>query len=313
MKQVIITGATGFIGRHVLQELYANDIEIIALVRKGSKYLSRLDCYSKIKIIEWGYDEIFPIKEKLKGYSIDTIYHFAWQGVSGEEQNNADVQFQNLRMTLLLIDLAHELEIGTFIAVGSMYELEVMKELTEKREHTKMNNMYTLSKLAAHNMAEKKASDFGIRFFWPIITNPYGAGEISARLISVVIRKLLCGEIPQVSSGEQLCDFIHIKDVARAMYSIGINGKAGRNYLISSGNPRPLKSYLRIVEKICNEYSDNKVQVGFGQWNGHVVFLDEKDLLTEELKEDLKFQCMISFEEGIRQAIIWQKNNMQFM
>ena len=309
MKEVIITGATGFIGRHVLQELYANGLRIVVLVRKGSNNLTMIKCYAQ-EVSEWGFSDIYELREKLKGYDIDTIYHFAWQGVAGSEQNDVGIQFQNLKMTLSLLDLANELNIGAFITAGSLYEIEVMKELAEKRKNTKMNHMYTLSKLTAHNMAQKKASDYGIRLFWPVVTNAYGAGEFSDRLVNTIIRKLLCGEVPQVSLGEQLYDFIHIKDVARAMYYIGISGKVGRNYLIGSGNPRPLRSYLETIGRICNEYSDYKTQIGFGQWKKEIVFLDKKDLSTEELEEDLKFQCSITFEEGIRQAVIWQKENM---
>lgn len=103
--------------------------------------------------------------------------------------------------------------------------------------------MYTAAKICIHWMA--KAGAAGIRFFWPVITNAYSEGESSGRLINVtVIRKKLAGESPDLSKGKQLYDFVHVSNVGRAFYLIGLKGVDGTNYTIGSDELKLLREFL---------------------------------------------------------------------
>lgn len=65
-------------------------------------------------------------------------------------------------------------------------------------------NYYKSSKLAAHYYCKLRASELGMDFLWPRLTNTYGEGERSGRLISSVLQKLLRGESPALTDGTQL-------------------------------------------------------------------------------------------------------------
>ena len=72
-------------------------------------------------------------------------------------------------------------------------------------------------------MGKAKSGNVGIRFFWPLI-NTYGEGEKSTRLINTTIRKIVLGEEPALSNGNQYYDFVHVEDVAHALYLIAEKG-----------------------------------------------------------------------------------------
>ncbi len=312
MKKVLITGVTSFIGFSVMKELYNRGIDIIAVVRSSSKNMDKLQGY-RIKIIECDLESIKTIEDKILGEKIDIIYHFAWQGVYGKECRNEKIQLMNLHATLDLIDVADRLDIPTFIGAGSIHETEAIYEMSENRIIKNRGLMYKSAKLAAHYMGKAKCGYTGIRFFWPIITNAYGEGEISDRLISSAIRKLLCGSTLNVSEGEQLYDFIYIDDVANAFYLIGKKGIDGRNYIIGSGHPQPLYKYLKIVERFVNDMVSypQYIRLGFGKKTQYVINLPESSFETRTLTEDTGFYPRTSFEKGIIKTIQWTEKNIK--
>lgn len=304
MKKVIVTGASGFIGYNVLKKLLSYNIEVIAIVREHSKNLYKLKD-KKITIIECNLDNVSMLPQMIKDRDIDTLYHFAWQGVFGDDLKKESTQIANLTATLTLIDVAAEMGINTFIGAGSLHEQEAIVEMNENKIINNMGIMYKTAKLAAHYMAKSKAGNLGIRFFWPIITNTYGEGENSGRLINTIIRKIFIGEVPLLSEGKQNYDFVHIDDVANAFYLIGEMGVDGSNYIIGSGNTKPLKEYLQLVGDIANYRNNSNIALGFGRVKNNVIFLSKDSFDTHQLIKDTGFMPHISFEEGIRKTVDW--------
>lgn len=310
MNKVIITGATGFIGFHVLKELYYKNIDIIAIIKPNSSNLFKLKEY-RVKVIECSLENINDILEVIDEDNIDTLYHFAWQGISDDDLRNEEIQMNNIIATLKLIDIAQRLKIKTFIGAGSIHENEVCKEMSENSIVDNMGNMYKTAKLAAHYMGKTKAGNYGIRFFWPIITNTYGAGEKSKRLINSIIRKVLRGEIPDLSEGNQLYDFVHVNDVAKAFRLIGENGINGNNYVIGSGEPKPLRKYLEIVEDITNQYcKGDKIKFAFGKVKKNIVYLSKENFNIDNLINEVGYRPEISFEQGIKETVEWIQDDM---
>lgn len=308
LKKVIITGASGFIGYNVLKKMIFNGIEVIAVVREESKNINKL-LDENITIIKCNLNNVKELPTLIKDRDIDVMYHFAWQGVSDDDLKNETTQISNLKATLDLIDVAHEMCINTFIGAGSLHEYEVIAEMNNNKAVTNMGIMYKSAKLAAHYMAKAKAGNLGIRFFWPIITNTYGAGEKSGRLINTIIRMIFAGEIPALSEGLQNYDFVHIEDVANAFFLIGERGIDGTNYTISSGTVKPLREYLQQVANIANKFNNSKIELGFGRIKSNIIFLSAESFDISRLSEDTGYKPSISFEQGITDTVRWILDN----
>ena len=308
MKKAIVTGATGFIGKFLVRELVKQNIEVIAVVRKGTKNINTINTLP-VKIVECNIADYCMLPDIIADRDIDTVFHIAWQGVSDQDARNETIQMQNLQSTLDLIDAMHAMEIDCFIGCGSMHEAESLVEMREDKVISNLGYMYKAAKTAAHWMGKAKCGAYGIRFFWPLI-NTYGEEEKSTRLVNTIIRKDLRGESPDLSAGNQYYDFVHISDVSRALILIAEKGVDGTNYTIGSGDAKPLKEFLKIVGQIANDLrGGDPIELGFGKITSNVIFLPISTFDVTKLYEDTGFKTLVPFKEGIERTARWIKED----
>ena len=87
-----------------------------------------------------------------------------------------------------------------------------------------INTLYCSAKVAADYIARTVSGKLGIEYIRAVISNIYGPGEKSPRLINTSLRKLIRGEHCAFSAGEQMYDFMYISDAAKAFVQIGKKG-----------------------------------------------------------------------------------------
>lgn len=306
MKKAIVTGATGFIGKYLIRELIKQKIEVIAVIRKNCKKIAVLP--EGIRIVECDIGEYVNLPTLIKDRDIDTVFHIAWQGVADLDAKNQVVQMKNLQNTLDLIDAMHEMNVKTFVGAGSIHEQEAMIEMATDKSISNLGYMYKAAKMAAHWMGKAKCGDYGIRFFWPLI-NTYGEEEQSPRLINTIIRKIIAGESPELSAGTQYYDFVHVIDVARALFLIAEKGMDGVNYTIGSGQAKTLKEFLELVGQVTNRMMGSNIPLGFGKITNNVVYLPKEIFDVSKLEEDTGFAITVPFEVGITRTVEWIRDN----
>ena len=302
MRKAIVTGSTGFIGKFVVRELIKQGVQVYAMVWPDT---SNAWIFSEgVEPFVCSLADIKKLPQIIKDRDIDAVFHIAWQGVSDSDARCQEVQIKNLVSTLELIDAMHEMGIGTIVGCGSLHEAEAMVEMEQDKIVNNLGVYYKSMKTAAHWMGKAKSGNYGIRFFWPLI-NTYGEEERSARLVNTVIRKIFKGESPDLSVGDQYYDFVHVSDVAHALYLIAEKGIDGTNYTIGSGEAKPLKEFLKIVGKVANEMNGSNIPLGFGKITSNVISLPKETFDVKKLKKDTGFEISIPFEEGIKRTALW--------
>lgn len=304
MKNVLVTGATGFIGNKMIDKLLEENLSVIAVVRENSNRIDTLRD-KNVKLVYCDLNNIKNLPTLLEGKEIDTIYHFAWQGVSDKDLKNEYIQLDNVQATLDLINIAPLIGCKRFIGAGSIHELEAQKEMDEDKIVTNLGMAYKTAKLTAHYMGKALAGSKNIDFFWPLISNTYGIGENSSRLINTIIRNIFNNQTTPLSSGDQHYDFVYIDDLIEAFYLIGQKGINGRNYFIGSGNPKPLKEYLEIVEDVTNKKNESNIKLSFGEIKSNVVYLPKESFDISSLVNDTGWHPTTWFEEGIKLTVDW--------
>lgn len=306
MKKAIVTGSTGFIGRFVVRELVKQGVLVYAMVWPDASHANVLP--EGVKPFICSLSGIRELPRIIEDRDIDAVFHIAWQGVSDSDARCQEVQIQNLVSTLDLIDAMREMGIGTIIGCGSLHEVEALVEMDQDKTVNNLVLYYKAAKTAAHWMGKAKAGSYGIRFFWPLI-NTYGEEERSARLANTIIRKIYKGVSPDLSAGEQFYDFVHVSDVAHALYLIAEKGVDGTNYTIGSGEAKKLKEFLKVVGKVANEINGSDIPLGFGKITSNVISLPIETFDVTKLKRDTGFEPKVSFEEGIRRTALWIREN----
>lgn len=299
MKKAIVTGANGFVGGAVTKELINNGYKVIALDLEGHN--GNLPEDDNIIFYSFSLDNSAELKERLREKDIDIFYHFAWAGSAGAARADTSLQLKNAQWTIDCLKLAKELGCSRFVNAGSIMELETIKAVFNPGNKPGLGYIYGSGKLVAHTMCKSVAADIGIDLVWAMITNAYGVGERSPRMVNTTIQKCIRGEAPQFTAGTQNYDFVYIDDVARAFRLIGENGKAFHEYLIGSSHAKPLKEFL--LEMKAAIAPDLDFIFGDIPFTGVNQPLEEFDCSKTE--KDTGFKATITFGEGCRRTRDW--------
>lgn len=302
MKTAIVSGANGFVGGAVVRELLRNDYRVLALVR--GEHRDNLPIDINITPVPCDLTEMGRLTSKLPEGNYDVFYHLAWAGSAGPARADTDLQLQNAQWTVDALRSAKELGCKRFLCAGTIMEHETMAAAYTQGNQPGTGYIYGGGKLAAHVMCMSVAAQIGIELVWPEITNAYGPGERSPRLVNTTIQKCIRGETPQFTAGTQNYDFVYIDDVARAFRLIGERGKPFHEYLIGSSNARPLKEFL--MEMQMEIAPQLPFQFGNIPFTGIDLPLSRFD--CSQTKADTGFRAEISFSEGCRRTMEWWKN-----
>lgn len=299
MKKVIVSGANGFVGGALTRELVNHGIEVIALDMEGHD--NNLPDSELVTFYPFSLDNAAELKDRLTECGCDTFYHFAWAGSAGAARADTSLQLKNAQWTVDCLRLAKDLGCSRFVNAGSIMELETMKAVFAAGNKPGLGYIYGSGKLVAHAMCKSVAADIGIDLVWAMITNAYGVGERSPRMVNTTIQKCIRGEAPQFTAGTQNYDFVYIDDVARAFRLIGEKGKPFCEYLIGSSQAKPLKEFL--LEMKAAIAPDLDFIFGDIPFTGVNQPLEDFDCSKTE--EDTGFRAEISFGEGCRRTRDW--------
>lgn len=301
MKKAIVSGANGFVGGAVVWELLRNGYEILALDREGC--FDNLPKDKRVHFFPCELAEMTRLKGRLPEQEYDVFYHFAWAGSAGPARADTALQLQNAQWTVDALRAAKDLGCSRFLCAGSIMEHETMAAAYTQGNRPGLGYIYGGGKLIAHVMCMSVAAQIGINIIWPEITNAYGVGERSPRLINTTIQKCIRGEAPQFTAGTQNYDFVYIDDVARAFRLIGERGKPFHEYLIGSSHARPLRDFLREMQAaIAPELA---FQFGDIPFTGIDLPLERFD--CSQTEADTGFRAEISFADGCQRTMEWWK------
>lgn len=304
MKKAIVTGANGFVGTHLCRELVSQGVRVIAVIKKGT-YEDDIRAIDGLEVIYCDLNRISSLEERIGICSgIDVFYHLAWQGTAGDMRGDYKAQLNNAEWACDAMCVAHKMGIPRFVFASSIMEYEVAK-LMESDMVPPPGTIYSSAKVAANYMLKALAGKLGVTYLRALISNIYGVGEVSPRLVNTSIRKMLKGEHCAFSAGDQLYDFIYVTDATRALRMIGESGRANRTYYIGS-EPKPLKEYLMELR----DRVDPSIEIGLGELAFQGVTLDYTEFDIHALAEDTGFEPQISFAEGIDMTMEWIKENL---
>lgn len=301
MRKVIVTGANGFVGSALVKELASHDYEVYAMARES--HHDNVPDVESVHFVPFDLENMDSVKELLPATEYTAFYHIAWTGSAGVARADTRLQLLNAQRTIECMNLAHDLGCPRFIVAGSIMEHETMAAAYTQGNQPGLGYIYGGGKVIAHIMCMSMAVKLGIELIWPAITNAYGPGERSPRLVNTTIRKCINGIVPEFTAGTQNYDFVYIDDVARAFRMIGEKGKPFYEYLIGSSQAKPLKDFL--LEMKSAIAPDLEFKFGNVPFTGINLPLDAFD--CSQTESDTGFKAEVSFGEGCQQTMDWWK------
>lgn len=296
---VIVTGANGFVGSNTVKYLISQGAHVLALCHDGKA--DHLPSSELIQVLPFSLEDVGAVEHSIPQGEYDIFYHFAWKGSAGAMRADTKLQLSNAQWTVEALRMAKRLGCKRFVCAGSIMEHETVAAAFIQGNHPGLGYIYGGGKLIAHVMCMSVAADIGIDLVWPEITNAYGVGELSPRMVNTTIRKCIHGKAPQFTAGTQNYDFVYIDDVARAFYLIGKNGKPFHEYLIGSSTARPLKEFLlEMKQSIAPDLDFIFGDIPFTGTNLPLSVFD-----CSETEKDTGFKAEISFAEGTKRTRNW--------
>lgn len=301
MNTVIVTGATGFVGRWLIKELTSRDVKVIAVIRSRQSDAAFLEQIKNVEIVVCPLNEISTLPHKISKENIDVFYHFAWSGTSGADRADIKLQLENVQATCSAVRAASEIGCKKFVNAGSIMEYEAMQYIPENGSTPALGNIYSIAKQTADFMAKTLAVSLKLSYNNGIISNVYGPGEKSARFINSTIRKFLSKEKTRFTLGDQLYDFIYASDAARAFYLIGERGKPYSSYYIGNTTPKPLKEFIMQIR----DGVDKNIELNFGEIPFEGGRLKYTEFDTHKLLDEFGFEPEVAFKQGIANTVKW--------
>ncbi len=297
MKRVLLTGATGFIGRNVVNELIQKGYTVFA--PSNSVSLSENKDLIQIKLDL--FDKL-ATENFLKENKFENLIHLAWY--TDAKCHSSDV---NMDWTALSINLLKSFKNNggkKALFAGSMSEYDFSYGyLKENLTPLTNSSLYGKCKASLYEIASSYAMQCDLDFKWARIFNVYGPYEKKSRLMPSVICSILNNEDVKVSPCTKTQDYLHVFDIASgivALFESDVKGAVN----ISSGKPVVLKS---IVEKI-SELMDYKGKILYGAIPAN--FEDNFVVgCNEKLLNDVGWTQKIDLEEGLKQTIDWWRQN----
>lgn len=254
MKKVIVTGATGFIGCHLIQRLIKENIEIYALCRPDSQNVKRLTGLRNCHIVYADWRNYEDMIHKLHKNEFDVFYHLAWEGASGERRSSYEVQVSNILFTCNMLNVASQIKCKKFVCTGTICENQVC-EINSKKQFMH-SSYYLMAKKTAYHFARNICRECGLKLVWCTFYHPVGKYNKKEQLIANTIYKMLSDKELKFGNAREWFDIIAVQDLCEGLYLAGKYNLRKDRYFIGSGNPRILYSYLEEIREIIKPDAD---------------------------------------------------------
>lgn len=247
MKNILVTGATGFLGSHIAEELVNQGFNVIALKRSTSNLWR---CESFKDQIKWiNCDIITDAEPEIFKCKPEVIIHAAWNGVKSSDRDNWVEQEKNVSFFVSLLEIARKAKISKIIALGSQAEYGNFEGSINEEYPCNPNSAYGAIKLCISILLKSFAEQNKIDWYWIRIFSVFGPREELNWLLPATINNLLEKKEMGLTPCEQRYDYLFTKDFAAGILNIAKNNKDNSGtYIISSSKSIKLKDILSFLE-----------------------------------------------------------------
>jgi NAD-dependent epimerase/dehydratase len=300
MKNVIVTGANGFVGYWLVKELSKHNVNITAVIKDEQENISMLQNIPSLQIVYCDLSELHKLEEKLKGGIYDTFYHIAWIAASGSGRADYALQLNNVKYACDAVEVASKLGCKKILFAGTITE-----KLTESidRLSTATNNIYGIVKNTTHSLVKVLAEKHHIDYVWMRFANLYGPYSINGNIVGYTIKELLQGNDATFGPAQQPYDLLYIEDLVNATYLLGEKETKQHCYYLGAGDVRKLSDYLTEIGRICGHLE--KIKIGARPDDGTRYDANWFDITT--LHEETGYMPKVSLSEGVQATIDWMK------
>lgn len=301
-KSIIITGATGFLGSHILEYLVNHTSDNLIILKRSFSNTRRIKSLlenPRVSTFDIDKSEIKNIDWK----DVDTIIHCATE--YGRQTNSCyKVLETNLMFPIKLVECAIENNVKTFINTDSYFNKENMA-------YSHLLN-YSLS---------KKSINLWLRYFSKkikvinmVLEHIYGENDNPDKFVEQMIQKIAINPVESIdlTSGEQKRDFIYAEDVCKA-YLAAVkysreNNFRYRQFDIGTGNPVSIKAFILAIKEAAGDKEKPVLNFGAFPYREDEIMCSYAD--TVELSNLIDVEDLYFYKDGIKRIVNYYKGDI---
>ena len=332
---ILLTGGAGFIGSNFLtfflkKNPSAKILNLDKLTYAGNlKNLEGLERYKNYKLIKGDICDRNLLQRIFKEHSVKNVIHFAAESHVDNSIDSPNTFIQtNIIGTFNLLDVAYKSWMDGPLKVKNNFKKsrfhhistdEVYGSLgkeglfTEKTSYAP-NSPYSASKASSDFLVRSYFHTYGLNVVTTNCSNNYGPKQHDEKLIPTIIRKALAGEnIPIYGDGQNIRDWLYVKDHCKGIQLVFERGKSGETYNIGGRNER---NNLYIAETICQVLDEEFPRKGSKSYKDLITFVSDRPghdfryaIDASKIEKELGWKAKESFESGIRKTINWYLKN----
>ena len=276
MKNIIVTGGSGFIGSNIVNLLERKNFNVTVLDKIKPKNRN-------IKFIKTDLSNLKILKKVTK--KIDCIYHLAGvSDINKVKKMPAETIRDNVLCTSNLLEASRINKVKRFIFASSIYA------------NSSRGNLYTSSKIAAENIIKNYFTLFKLRYTILRYATVYGTNNRGADVISIFLKKASKNQNIFVhSNGRQTRDFIHAEDLAEC--SLKVLKKKYENKTLIIGNRKKIK--IIYVAKLIKKLANSKSKIIINKKSKREDDFNLEEIKTIPKKMYLVFKSKYLLKQGI--------------
>jgi nucleoside-diphosphate-sugar epimerase len=223
MTVVLVTGASGFVGKHAVAALTAKGLEVVA--------------------VDHRWESSRELEARVGDRRLDACLHLGWYAAPEDYLTAVEPNLRSLSNTISLARALPSWGCSRLVVAGSSAEYAGSATPLSESGAVGPWSAYGASKAAAHQLLASSLRPAELALTWTRLFNVTGPGESPQRLLPWVCRELRADRRVALTAGHQLRDFLDVTDVADALSHLVVSRAEG-TYNICSGVGRPLRELI---------------------------------------------------------------------
>jgi nucleoside-diphosphate-sugar epimerase len=296
--RVLLTGASGFIGRHAIGALVERSAEVHAVGRSAAAGYSCT--WHQVDLLAPGAPQ-----QLIAAVRPDIVLHLAWcveHGKFWTDPANLDW----VAATLALARAAAEHGARRFVGIGTCFEYDWPDEgpCVEAETPLAGHALYDRAKAACRSVLAEFLGQAGLSFAWARMFFLYGPDEAPNRLVASIARALVRGEPALSSSGRAIRDFIDTRDAGAALAALALAGTAG-DVNIATGEAHSVREIATLLGDIAGR--PDLIQFGALPDREEPPYIVGSN---KRLRHEVGFDPAFTLEQGLRDALTFWRGEV---